>query len=137
VIIKAAAPAIFEVGQDGDAVLGDVRFEGATVTSAKGVPAGSSVSVYATGLGVTSPWLEAGVAVPRNRGPYRTAAVSAVLDDGLATVDATSSIAEPGQVGRYVVTVKLPAGLAPGYHKLQLRMGSELSNAVNVFVKAQ
>jgi uncharacterized protein (TIGR03437 family) len=108
--VSTAAPAMFAVGSSAGAILNsDLSLNSAARPAARG----SSVAVYATGIGALNPAVADGSVV---RGPTLPAAVApvSVTIGGLpATVGYQG--AAPGLVaGAMQVNVQVPAGVTPG-----------------------
>lgn len=89
---------------------------GVVVDAANAAPAGEILSVYALGLGVTSPMVEAGVPSPL---PPANAVVMPRLQIGGRDADILFAGLTPGLAGVYQVNFRVPAELAPGYQPLR------------------
>jgi uncharacterized protein (TIGR03437 family) len=153
--IRDTGPGIFEVdypiansnGTEALVSLGEVRNaadELIDLTSSRAVKAGDVIRIYATGLGQTEPTQLVSGKVPSSTGTYNTRAKPEVVIDG-QTVAATSSVAQQGAIGRYVVTVTAPANLSDNctaisatqpycFVDLQLKSGGYASKVVKLVV---
>ncbi len=89
---------------------------------------GSTVQVFATGLGATDPLVAPGQAAPLERLAKTVAPVSATVGAAEATV--TFAGLAPGFAGLYQVNVEIPTSVAAGDVPLRLRIGDTYSNPV-------
>jgi uncharacterized protein (TIGR03437 family) len=127
VSIQAVSPGIFTLGtaSDGTSALGAVVNQNGSINGSSAPAArGTVITIYSTGLGVTTPSGNLSV----------TAAKVTAL---LAGAELPSSFAglTPGFIGLYQVNLPIPAATAPGLLPLELKIGSITSNSVAVVVQ--
>jgi uncharacterized protein (TIGR03437 family) len=122
IAISAASPGIFVIGATPNgAPQGAIVNQDGTVNSqASPAQRGQYVSVYCTGLGITTP----------NGGFQKvTAAVTVMMNN--SPVNPSFAGLVPGFVGLYQVNVAVPSGLPPSLNgTLQLQEGVETGNTV-------
>lgn len=122
VTIAAVAPAIFLLGSTQGAILN----QDATINSVfDPVPRGQFISIYCTGLGVTS-----------KQGVYDvTVAPVAVTLNGIALKPSFAGLT-PGIPGLYQVNVQIPASADPGAQaSLTLSIAGQNSNVVEIAIE--
>jgi uncharacterized protein (TIGR03437 family) len=89
---------------------------------------GSIVTVYATGLGLTTPVFAPGELAASAASP--TAAVEVMLGDTTVPADHVLYVGvTPGSAGLYQVNLRIPAATVDGEQSIRLRVGSVLSPA--------
>jgi uncharacterized protein (TIGR03437 family) len=108
--VSTAAPAMFAVGSSAGAILNsDLSLNSAARPAARG----SSVAIYATGIGALSPPVADGTVVQGAALPAAVAPVSVTIGGLAATVGYQG--AAPGLVaGAMQVNVQVPTGVTPG-----------------------
>ena len=113
-LLPLSTPEIF-VGQNGPAV---VHGDGSLVTTAKPAQAGEILSLYASGLGPTSPGIDPGQ--PFTADPLQV--VNSPLDVTVSGKGATVLYAGgyPGAMNAYQVNFRVPDGVQPGMASIQL-----------------
>ncbi len=114
-VIQPAAPSVFRASIAGDDTLIPtvVRAENQTLaTTSNPIHRGDTLAVYLTGLGLTSPALEAGFAAPSS--PLATVLVAPKLDLGGVTLPVSYAGLAPGQVGVYQINVSVPRNVPTG-----------------------
>lgn len=101
-------PALLSAGSGNAAIQ---HADGTLVSSASPAHSGEVVTIYATGLGVTSPSIREGIAVPPSP-QYRTT-TSFTATVGTTAADVLFSGLTPGFAGLYQVNLRVPS-VAPG-----------------------
>jgi uncharacterized protein (TIGR03437 family) len=113
-LIPAARPEVVATANGPAVVHGD----GKLVSSGNPAQAGEILSLYATGLGPTTPLVDFGQPFPANTA-YPANAPIEVLVNG-QTAEVLYAGGYPGAIDGYQVNFRLPAGLNPGNAGLQL-----------------
>jgi len=121
VVIQAAAPGIFLLGQGAAAVLNQDES-----VNSQNLPAavGSVISAYVTGLGEVNPPVATGAAAPS--APLSTVSGVTATIGGAAAPVQFAGLA-PGFAGLYQVNIQVPP-LASGAYALQISVGGTSSN---------
>jgi uncharacterized protein (TIGR03437 family) len=106
------APGIFSTNSEGtgQGLIVDLTYT--LVDSSNPAPAGSTVIIYATGLGPVSNQPESGVAAPSS--PPAESANTPTVTIGGVTAGVQFSGLAPGWVGLYQINVTVPSGVAAG-----------------------
>ena len=125
--IGAAAPGLFFSGANVGVI---THANGTLVTTASPATPGETVTIYATGLGLTSPVVPTGV---------RAAANVSVVTGPTVTIDSLSAQAAAGlangSVGLNTVSVVVPAGVHRGTNvPVVLNIGSQQANTVTLAI---
>ncbi|HEY2014824.1 MAG TPA: hypothetical protein VGH38_15055 [Bryobacteraceae bacterium] len=113
--LVSAAPAIFHSGIAGPLTSIPVVIKVGNqqlVTASNPIHSGDEISIYATGLGATSPEVEAGTAAPSS--PLAQALLGPEVRLGGVPLDVTYAGLAPGQVGVYQINARAPAKAPPG-----------------------
>ncbi len=127
--VQAAAPGIFLLDGGRAAVVN----QGGTVNSVGSpAPAGSAVSVYATGLGTVSPGVASGAPAPSGSMSYTNASVTVTV--GTATAKLQFAGLAPGFAGLYQVNFIVPS-LPAGQYALTIWAGNAVSNVGTIAVQ--
>jgi uncharacterized protein (TIGR03437 family) len=115
--VVAAAPGLFTRSMAGAGQVMAANQSGSTNSAANQAARGSTISMYASGLGVTSPVVAAGTAPPSS--PLST--VSGV-EAFIAGVSATVQFAglAPGVPGLYQLNIQIPANVPSGAQELMI-----------------
>ena len=132
--VAPVTPAIFTDGASGTGQAAALN-ENYSLNSARNSAAvGSTISIYATGLGPTNPPFATGQ--PGGTSPLNnTTEVPAVLIGGAPAKVLFSGLA-PGFPGEYQVNAVIPAGTPPGPAvPLEIQIGGQRSNAVTIAVQ--
>ncbi|MBI1792008.1 MAG: hypothetical protein HYR60_31155 [Acidobacteria bacterium] len=133
--VQPTAPAVFRSGTAGEdtGIPLVVRAQNNTiVTLANPVHKGDDLTIYATGLGRTSPAIDAGIPAPADD-PALALVPPTVLLDGAELAVGYAGLA-PGQIGVYQINVKVPHGVSQGLQiPLVIKQGAgETALAVRV-----
>jgi uncharacterized protein (TIGR03437 family) len=123
------------VNQDGSIPMPAGSFPGVNTHPAK---AGDTLTVYAIGLGATSPQPASGVAAPSSEPLARLTSVPTVsFGGGIGGITATPLFAglTPTYAGLYQVNVTIPPGTPKGTINLSLIFLDSVSNAVQIVVE--
>ncbi|HUQ91173.1 MAG TPA: CHRD domain-containing protein [Bryobacteraceae bacterium] len=128
--VRAFAPAIWLSGPN-RGLIGRVT-DFTLITAGNAAQVGDVLAIFATGVGQTTPALQTGKAVPE--GLFSTAsAVTATL--GGRPLPVLAATAYPGLPGTHVVVVVVPPGTASGDQALDISIGGQTSNRVNLPVR--
>ena len=128
--VTTATPGVF--AENGEAAA--LNEDGARNGPLQGARAGSIVQLYATGLGALTGTLALGDLAPSQPLLPATAAVSAEIAGSAAEV--VFAGAAPGQIGGlYQLNVRVKEGLPAGAHPFVLRVGSQASPPVRLWVR--
>jgi uncharacterized protein (TIGR03437 family) len=114
-VIQPGAPSVFRAAVAGyDTLIPTVvRAENQMLaTTSNPVHRGDTLSVYLTGLGMTSPAIDAGLAAQSD--PLATALVAPKLDLGGVLLPVFYAGLTPGQVGVYQINVTVPRNVPTG-----------------------
>jgi uncharacterized protein (TIGR03437 family) len=114
-VIQAGAPSVFRanVPEYDSPIPTVIRNYNQTIsTTSNPVHRGDSLSIYLTGLGQTSPALEAGLPGPAD--PLAVAVVAPRVDLGGVTLPVSYAGLTPGQVGVYQINVTVPSNAPIG-----------------------
>jgi uncharacterized protein (TIGR03437 family) len=135
--VQPAAPAVFQIPSApgaSDTIPAVYRTEtGLPVTLTNPVHKGDQLTIYASGLGPTSPAVEAGTQAPSNP-PALLLTKPVVTLDG-ATCPVTFAGLAPGSIGVYRIDVNVPKGIQQGLAiSLTVAVGSITSPPVFVRV---
>lgn len=95
--------------------------------------AGEIVQVFVTGLGAVEPPVGTGAAAGVD--PFSTTLAAPTVQIGGQDAEVLFSGLAPGFAGLYQVNVRVPTGLAPGRHDVQLTIGGLVSNVVQIDVQ--
>jgi uncharacterized protein (TIGR03437 family) len=107
---------------------------GSANSSIQPATAGSTITVFWTGIGATSPSVTDGTAAASS--PLSTpATLTAAAVDGVPTT-VVSSYLQPGQVGVAETNLQVPASLGTGTYSLTLTQNGYTSVAAQVYVTA-
>jgi uncharacterized protein (TIGR03437 family) len=128
ITVQAAGPGIFQIGQGRAAALNQDNSVNSSTNSAA---AGSTLSLYATGLGAVVPAVATGAAAGANPLSNSKLRVTATIGGQSATVQ-YAGIA-PGYAGLDQVNVVVP-NLTPGDYPVQISVGAATSNSATVSV---
>jgi uncharacterized protein (TIGR03437 family) len=101
-------------------------------TSTNPAAPGSTIIVYATGLGKMSPAVADGAITPMNGVVTANASCSATIGSANATVSFAGLT--PGSFGLGQVNITVPSTLAPGNYPLVVTVNGQASNAVTISV---
>jgi uncharacterized protein (TIGR03437 family) len=108
--------------------------DGSIISSQVPAAAGSTIEVYATGLGLVAPPLPAGAPPPVTPLSATVLPVTATINGRTATVNFAG--AAPGQTGVYQVNIVLPANISSGAALVVLSVGGNSSQGgVTVQIK--
>ena len=134
--IAASAPSLFTLNETGAGQAAVLNADGTANTAANPARIGSTVSLYATGEGDTSPAGSDGK-IASSPLPHPVLPVSATIDSLPATVLYSGAIAG-GVEGLMVVQVEIPSGVQPGgYVPVDIRVGSASSQGGVTIAVAQ
>lgn len=114
-VIQPSAPGVFRTQVEGyDSPIATViRAENNTIaTTSNPVHRGDTLSIYLTGLGQTSPVIEAGQAAPAN--PLATVLTAPTVTLGGVQLPVAFAGLTPGQVGVYQINVSVPRSAPAG-----------------------
>jgi uncharacterized protein (TIGR03437 family) len=115
VTIQPAAPSIFRngiAGPDSDIPTVIRSNNNQVVTVSNPIHHGDALTIYATGLGRTSPAVETGVPAPAD--PLASAIIPPVVTIGGVPVEVTYAGLAPGEVGIYQINVRVGGAVPPG-----------------------
>jgi len=138
-IAATTNPGVFtyEVGGPGQAKAinqdGSANGDGTVLGTDKPAPAGSVISVYATGLGAVTPAVAAGTPTPSSPLSSTVAPVTATIAGRAATV--TWAGLAPGLIGVYQVNIIVPVSVPSGAARLALYadgIGSQTAVTVQI-----
>jgi uncharacterized protein (TIGR03437 family) len=115
--IQRAAPSVFRSAEAGPIVLRD----GAVVSEENPARPGDALVIYATGLGVTTPSVEAGDPGPSEPLAEAVLRPEISLDGDALQVDYAGLA--PGQVGVYQLNVRISGSVKSGAKSLRIRQG--------------
>lgn len=117
--IQPTAPSVFRSAGDGTPIV--VR-DGELVGEENPIRPGDHLVIYATGLGLTSPAVEAGL--PGPDGPLAETVVAPEVDLAGDPLEVAYAGLAPGQVGVYQLNVKVGGAVrASGVQELRIRQG--------------
>lgn len=133
--VAATAPAVFLNGQSGtDTHLPNITrdFNGLQVTASNPIHHGDSLTIFAAGLGLTSPVVAAGAVSPTN--PPAVAVVQPTVTLNGVGLPVTFAGLAPGQIGVFQITVTVPTDVPLGLSvPLTIKQGGQ-SQTINVRV---
>jgi uncharacterized protein (TIGR03437 family) len=127
--LAAFSPGVFS---NGAAILDHPNNQ--PVTEANPAPRGSTIQVFANGMGPVDNRPASGELTPDAPALVRTTNIPAVTIGGLPAQVDFSGMA-PGYVGLYQINVVVPAGLAPGVHKMRITIGGVASRETDLPVQ--
>ena len=133
--VAATAPAVFLNGQSGtETNLPNIvrDFNGLQVTASNPIHHGDSLTIFAAGLGLTSPVVAAGVVTPSN--PPAVAVVQPTVELNGVKLSVTFAGLAPGQIGVYQITVAVPTYVPLGLSVPLTIKQSGQSQTINVRV---
>jgi uncharacterized protein (TIGR03437 family) len=113
--ILPAAPSVFRTGTAGPetGLATIVRSENSQiVTPTNPIHPGDTITIFATGLGRTTPVVDAGIPAPSN--PSSTALIPPVVTLGGSQLNTTFAGLAPGQIGVYQINATVPAKVPEG-----------------------
>jgi len=133
VALSPTAAGVFTLPQNG---LGDgatLHVNNSIVNAANPARVGEVVEVFLAGLGAVSPGVQDGAAASE------VEPLSRVLSQVVVTVDGSPSIVSyqglaPMYAGLYQVNFQIPAGLAPGTHRLAIQTPESFTSMANIEV---
>jgi uncharacterized protein (TIGR03437 family) len=125
--LTAFAPGIFTLNESGSGLALAEHSDGSLVTAACPAPPGEEVTIYAEGLGPTTPLVAAGDLPTR---PASTNTVP-VLTVGANEAQIVFSGLSPTLVGLYQINFVVPAS-GSGQKPLQIKIGQKTSNKVQL-----
>ena len=133
--VLSVVPGVYTQSANGKGLVTAVNQDGSTNSLTNPAPKGSSVTVYAVGLGTLNPALAAGQVPPNSPLSYTTTTVSASIDGYSAPVPFAG--AAPGFVGLYQVNLQIPLNAGSGSRALTLGAGggAPSQNDVMIWVK--
>jgi uncharacterized protein (TIGR03437 family) len=117
VTIQPAAPSIFRngiAGPDSDVPTVIRSNNSQVVTVSNPVHHGDVLTIYATGLGRTTPAVETGVPAPSD--PLASALIPPVVTIGGVPVEVLYAGLTPGEIGLYQINVKVGGAVPPGFN---------------------
>ncbi len=130
--LDSYAPGIFTANGN----LGSIwHFDDSAVSNSNPAQPGEAVSLLATGLGPTNPFVATGAAAPRTPRAMTLITPSMTIGGQLASVQ--QAILEPSAVGIYRVFFSVPLTLSPGNYSLSMRIGDQTSNSAILAVGGQ
>jgi uncharacterized protein (TIGR03437 family) len=130
ILVAAYAPGIFTVSGNGRGAGVFIKEDGSLVTATNPADRGSRVTFFAAGLGAVNPPVPAGTA-----GTAATLRTPRVFFDSYAAEVSFSGLAS-SLPGRYQVTVRVPALVAPATNiSVSLTIGTFSSNRVTIPVR--
>ncbi|HTP33569.1 MAG TPA: hypothetical protein VMJ75_15425 [Candidatus Acidoferrales bacterium] len=149
-LVAAASPGIFTTGQTGTGQAAAVNQDGTINSPSNPAPVGSTILLYGTGQGQTSPSVPDGTAAPGPPGLAQTIAVPtsnpstclnsqpsmcvAIGSSGFGNV-VYSGLA-PGYIGLWQINVTIPQGTASGGAvPIRVLINGSPSNAVTIAVR--
>jgi uncharacterized protein (TIGR03437 family) len=113
ITISPAAPSVFRVASGDTVTAAVVRFSNNDLVSASNpIRAGDVLTIYATGLGRTSPEVPSGSPAPVDQ--LSTTDIPAKVKIGGVPADVLFAGLTPGQIGLYQINVQVGGGVAPG-----------------------
>ena len=113
ITISPAAPSVFRVSSGDAAVPAVVRATDNTfITSTNPVRPGDVLTIYATGLGRTTPEVPAGTPAPDDQ--LSSAQIPAQVKMGGTTAEVLFAGLTPGQIGIYQINVQVSGDVKPG-----------------------
>jgi adhesin/invasin len=127
--VQATAPGVFMLDGGRAAV---VNQNGGVNSFGSPAPAGSVVSVYATGLGTVSPQVASGAPAPSGSIAYTNASVAVTV--GTAAAQLQFAGLAPGYAGLYQVNFVVPS-LPAGQYALKITAGGVASNVATIAVQ--
>jgi uncharacterized protein (TIGR03437 family) len=130
--LDSYAPGIFTANGYFGSIL---HFDDSPVTNSNPAQPGEKVSLLATGLGPTNPFVATGAAAPR--APRAVTLITPSVTIGGQSVLVQEAILEPSAVGIYRVFFSVPLTLSPGDYSLSMRIGDQTSNGVILAVAGQ
>jgi len=124
--VVAVAPALFTESVDGVGQVMAVNQDHSLNSVTSPAPKGSTISLYATGLGVTSPSLPAGSVPPTS--PLSTVSGVTATIGGLPATVQFAGLA-PGLPGLYQLNIQVPALAVSGVEPLVVFVSGEATQA--------
>lgn len=126
--VAPTTPGVFSADGSGSGPAMVVNQDGSINSAEHPAPAGSVVTLYATGTGALSPAGQDGAVVGANDAPQTEASITALVNGAPATVWYAGGA--PGMVqGVIQVNLQIPAATAPGSASLTLRAGGRYSQS--------
>ncbi len=122
--VKPLAPGVFTSVYAGKTYAVAVRPDGSQVSPTNPAQRGENIQFYVTGLGQATPTIATGVPGVADQPIVSSMVVG--LDNG--GVPLISSVYGPGLIGVYVVTIQVPADIAPGPYQPVGIIGVDTSN---------
>ena len=113
--ILPAAPSVFRSGTAGPetGIATIVRAQNnQLVTPTNPIHPGDTITIFATGLGRTTPNVEAGIPAPVS--PFSSALIPAVVTLGGSQLNVTFAGLSPGEIGVYQINATVPAKVPEG-----------------------
>ena len=107
--------------------------DGSPVTAANPAGRGEALTLYARGLGPTTPNVEIGQVFPASPGPVVNAPVDVYVNQ--TRVDALYAGGYPGSTDGYQVNFIMPDTVAPGTRSLQLSVAWVNSAPVEIAIR--
>ncbi len=98
---------------------------------------GDTLTLYAIGLGTTSPVVATGVLAPSSPLPQLTVTPAVSFGDSIAAISVAPLYAglSPGFAGLYQINVTIPPGVRTGYVDLRLVFPDSVSNTVQIAIQ--
>lgn len=135
VSLTTESPGIFTTDSSGQGQAAASNADFSSNSGSNAAEAGGVISLFATGLGATSPPFVTGQAGATQEPLNRTVQHPVVTVGGVPAIVPYSGLA-PGFVGLYQVNVTIPPGTAPGsFVPVQLTINGRASNNVTVAVR--
>jgi len=113
--VSTAAPSVFRSGSAGPMTgLATIlrNDNGQLVTPTNPLHPGDSISIYLTGMGATTPQVDAGLPAPTS--PLAQASIQPTITLGGASLNVSYAGLAPGEVGVYQINASVPSGAPQG-----------------------
>jgi uncharacterized protein (TIGR03437 family) len=110
--ILPAAPSIFRTGSDANLATITRAENGEFVTPTNPIHPGDTITIWATGLGRTSPPIDSGMPAPSD--PLPSAVIPATVTIGGTSLNVDYAGLVPGSVGLYQINATVPRSVQQG-----------------------
>jgi uncharacterized protein (TIGR03437 family) len=132
--LAAEAPGIFTIASSGAGQGAVLNQDGTLNSAANPAAAGSTIQIFATGLGVVLPAVAAGAPAPSS--PPSSTRLTPLVTIGGQQAEVLFSGLAPGFAGLYQVNARVPSGAPAGAAvALQIHAGARSSNQVTFAIR--
>ncbi|MEO8129742.1 MAG: proprotein convertase P-domain-containing protein [Bryobacteraceae bacterium] len=133
--VLSSAAGLFTMQSNGAGQVSAVNQDGTVNSTANPAPAGSTVALYASGLGAVTPAITTGAPAPANPLSKLNSVVAAVIN-GVSAPVSFAGLA-PGLAGVYQVNVMIPAGMPSGRRRVFLVSPNGFSSQTGAYIQVQ